>query len=222
MRKSNLKNISCPHCQQSMTIDSLIFINGGIESDLRTKLLNSTLFLHKCPHCQHEFVYENPFLYSDCKHKFVIYLRPGEIDAAADIADEISAVMRQHSLITHEDYHYRIVSDHLQLSEKLQLFEHGHDDRIMEICKFIYQGKIIKDHPDTIITNAFYLNDHDHELFLFISQQETFQVAFDQTLYDEIFEDFKGQIKQGSHFLQIDQQWVFNLIKTEFERRNRQ
>ena len=217
MSANRIINIECSYChhQQGSEIWDIININDNPE--LKEKVINGQIFLNTCENCKHQLVYDSPCLYLDPKHEYTIYLQPNYDPKSTKQYNDLMNMLKANSIDLNLDMRNRLVINNLRLIEKIQLFDHGYDDHIMEIYKYLHQGKIIKNYPQTKNIQAYYVVDQDLEFIIYVTDNDTYKIKLNKALYHDIYEDFKAKINNDNSFAKIDEDWVKELIKIEYD-----
>ena len=219
MSVNRVINIECSHCHHQQTVEIWDLINISDNHELKEKVLNGQIFLNTCDNCKHQLVYDYPCLYLDIEHNYTVYLQPAYDPKSAKQYSELMNMLKANFIDPDLDMRNRLVMNNLRLIEKIQLFDHGYDDHIMEIYKYLHQGKIIKEHPNTINIQAYYVVDGDSEFIIYVTDNDTYKIKLNKSLYHDIYDDFKGKINIDNNFVKIDEDWVKDLIKIEYDRK---
>ena len=112
---------------------------------MKEKVLNQSIFLYTCPSCGETFRLNYSTLYHQMEDLVMIYLVPeSEVKKTYEIFYEKNALADYRT----EKYLYRIVTSANQLVEKIQIFDAGKDDRVMELVKLLATDSILKNDPD--------------------------------------------------------------------------
>jgi hypothetical protein len=119
-------NVKCKLCgaEQQFPISSTVNVTQNPE--LKPKLLKGELTRFVCEKCGWSGELVHPLLYHDRAKKFMIWLWPeaGEPD---------SSTLPMEKLMN--EYQFRVVTSRNDLIEKILIFEHNMDDRIVELVK---------------------------------------------------------------------------------------
>ena len=121
----------CSKCGKEHTVKIYKSINVAQDPELKTKVLDGSLFLWECPDCGTSNLVAYDCLYHDPEEKIMVWMLPfGEPEGA-----EKTAIMNQARAMG--EYRLRIVKNAGDLMEKLIIFESGLDDRCMELVKYV-------------------------------------------------------------------------------------
>ena len=97
---------------------------------MKEKVLNQSIFLYTCPSCGETFRLNYPTLYHQMENLIMIYLvSESEVEKTYEMFYGENALFDFRT----EKYLARIVMSPNQLVEKIQIFDAGKDDRIMEL-----------------------------------------------------------------------------------------
>ena len=113
-----------------------------------------------------------------------------------------------------EKYLNRIVTSANQLVEKIQIFDAGKDDRIMELVKLLAADSILKNDPDKEFDELCFAVDNDGTNILVIINKGEITGAVD---IDNMYEfasshcdDFKDL--RDDEDIVINQEWILNKL----------
>lgn len=124
---SRITTYTCPYCGEKFETEIYETIDANQDEDLRDRCVSGDLFRVSCPHCKKEYMIQFPLLYTDQNHKFVLWLGEQEV---GDTLKQITAPLNQ------KGYRLRRTPTLAEFSEKIQIFEDGVDDRIVELAKY--------------------------------------------------------------------------------------
>ncbi len=208
----------CAACGEKHGIDVWNRINVGENPELKSKVKDGSLFIWECPHCGKANLVQGQTLYHDPSDHLMIWLMP---DGAIPEAQE-KALEAQFDKIsqTLDGYSLRRVTDVGTLIEKVNIFDAGLDDCVIEMCKYITkmemtekgEGKAIMDVPF-----KFYRTDgpdNDIELsYPLDGRMHGVRIGFN------VYEDCAGIIRRNPSvrpspgFSRIDPVWVARFFR---------
>ena len=120
-------NYRCPYCMREFTIMVYDSVNAETDPELRERAMSGDLFRHSCPHCKTDFMIQNPLVYSDPSRKFVIWLSNEEAnDSLYELAKPLAL----------QGYTLRRCATIQEFTEKIQIFEDGVSDIVVELAKY--------------------------------------------------------------------------------------
>lgn len=122
------KKVCCPHCAEEVPTGMWSSIHAESSPELRTQILEETLFDWRCPACGYEAQLVYPCLYHDKERRFLLYIAPGCEDSAQQV--DVEAEFPQLKSLRK-----RIVITPASLKEKILIFEADLDDRAVELVK---------------------------------------------------------------------------------------
>ena len=67
------KTVACPKCNKESDYLFWESLNGDLDPEAKTQLIDGTFFQFKCPHCGHECKVDYGMLYHDMAHQTMIY-----------------------------------------------------------------------------------------------------------------------------------------------------
>lgn len=209
---------ACAACGEKHGIDVWNRINVEENPELKGKVKDGSLFIWECPHCGKANLVQRQTLYHDPSDHLMIWLMPdGVIPEAQEKA--LEAQFDKISL-TLDGYSLRRVTDVGTLIEKVNIFDAGLDDCVIEMCKYITkmemtekgEGKVIMDVPF-----KFYRTDgpdNDIELsYPLDGRMHGVRIGFN------VYEDCAGiirrnpSVKPSTGFSRIDPLWVARFFR---------
>lgn len=127
MSESREVTYKCPYCGEEFTIEVWDSVNAQEDPDLRERCISGDLFRFTCPHCHKEFMVQFPLVYIDRDHKFVLWLSQNEAP------ESLRTVTKP---LADKGYRLRRTPTLEEFCEKIQIFEDGADDRMVELAKY--------------------------------------------------------------------------------------
>lgn len=133
---------ACPACGEKHGIEVWNRINVGENPELKAKVKDGSLFVWECPHCGKANLVQGQTLYHDPNERLMIWLMPdGILPEAQEKALEAQFEKISQTL---EGYTLRRVSDIGSLIEKVNIFDTGLDDCVIEMCKYITKMEMME------------------------------------------------------------------------------
>ena len=120
-------NYRCPYCGRDFSVTVYDSVNAQNDPELRERAMSGDLFRHSCPHCKTDFMIQNPLVYSDPERKFVIWLSNEEI------SEDLSRLAKP---LADQGYTLRRCATLQEFTEKIQIFEDGISDIVVELAKY--------------------------------------------------------------------------------------
>ncbi len=208
-------------CSSCGNIHEITFYNGintREEPELKDKVKDGSLFLWECPHCGKTNLVSGQVIYHDPDEKLMFWLLPpGSVpeDKVAIIENSLLEASQ-----TLEGYTFRRVDDAGSLIEKVNIFDSGLDDTVIEIVKYVTKMEMAQkggghDLSDTSF-KFFRIEGPDHELtFTYpeAGQMQGVQIGFN------VYEDCAGilrrnpSINPSGGFPRIDQAWISRFFR---------
>lgn len=127
MSTSHEVNYRCPYCGKEFEITVYDSVNAQNDPELRERAMSGDLFRHSCPHCKTDFMIQNPLVYTDSERKFVIWLSNEEI------SEDLSKLAKP---LSDQGYTLRRCGTLQEFTEKIQIFEDGISDIVVELAKY--------------------------------------------------------------------------------------
>lgn len=202
---SEIKYI-CPYCGREMTITIYQTVNADTDPDLREACMSGDIFRHSCPHCHTDFMVQNPLVYSDPSHKFVLYVSENPVSGIADFAGPL----------VRSGYRLRRCESVRAFTEKIQIFEDGMDDVAVELAKYDSFIEFIdnrKGRPEDV-TSVEYQRVFDGVMKINIRTDDkglTFHIPVGM-LEEEIEEDKERYEVNDEDFPCVNSDWIISLF----------
>lgn len=164
---------ACGSCGTKGSLDVYDIISADEQPEIRDKVLDGSLFEYVCPHCGAVTPVMYPLLYTDRPGKYMISLREeGKENFSQEIMDAMTC---------------RCVYDPSVLKEKILLFDHGMDDRALEILKILRSQQIHERNPEMEVEALFYYPvEGEDRLEVFSRGVSQGTVRMDNELYEGI------------------------------------
>lgn len=108
-------------------------MNAAEEPQARLKILDGSLMRWTCPSCGETVYMDYPLLYHDPARRFMIWLMP-----FSSYGPDIKEYGRKVSSLL-PDYRCRRVENILRLAEKIQIFEQGASDVVVELSEYVFR-----------------------------------------------------------------------------------
>ena len=211
MSKERRETVTCPECGNVQNFIVWQSLNGDLNPEAKQQLLDGTLFRFVCSKCGYTSHVDYNMLYHDMTHKAMIYYVKEEfveqtIDAMTDAENKMGVAM--------SGYRKRIVTDQNTLREKAIIFEHGLDDRVIEIIKFIYLANANENFPEAKIKTIYFLMvDDKYTLALIGDSQLSAEIS--NNMYDEVKAEFVERLETADDngFIAVDVRWAMDFLK---------
>ena len=211
MSKHHMEKITCPSCHHDGDFEVWDSINTVLDPEMKEKVLNQSIFLYTCPNCGETFRLNYPILYHQMEDIVMIYLvSESEVEKTYEIFYEKNALADFHT----EKYLYRIVTSANQLVEKIQIFDAGKDDRVMELVKLLVTDSLHENNPDKEFDELRFAVDDDGTNILIIINKGEITGAVD---IDNMYEfasshcnDFKDLCDDDE--IVINREWILNKL----------
>lgn len=194
MAKNDRIVVCCPICKHSRETEAVRTVDADRDGTVQKKLEDGSLFAFDCPDCGFSMRLSYSFLYQDTKIREYIYVseeKPGPDAASFDqICKNAMALTEGRT----EDALLRIVYSVRDLREKLALFEHGLDDRVVEICKGIALSQL----PATeeyYATDIRYRDIGGREVLAITMSDSTEQYVLDFAgMYEQMYAEYSSAL----------------------------
>lgn len=213
--KENIE-LNCPNCGKQQTVSIWKSINTSLNPEMKEAVRNKSAFKYTCPDCGYETILDYGFLYHQMRDKFMIhYVQTDESakEVQAIWSDEKSPMMH---IMRDQHYLMRIVRTQNELLEKIEIFDAGLDDRIIELCKIYvlvwYSEQNEEDWPDEVL---YFREDEENYVQLLSHGKFLGDVNIPESLYDKVKEDYQPFLAEiwNSGFF-VNQGWAIETTNT--------
>lgn len=192
--------MSCPNCGRETEFPVFPYINVEDEPRFKDGILSGRLFHFACRECAFETPVNYNMLYKDREKKLLVFLFPGEEDVPAELDEELQA---------YEDgWRMRMVRDARDLSETIEIRDHGRDDRVLSAMKILARILFAEKNPDTVLGTLYY----DGEADAFAGETEGGAIYF--PVRDDEYEIIATRVPpEPKKFLMVDETYGKSLLK---------
>lgn len=203
--------IRCSRCGAVLHGEEQPLLNTARDPELKARVKDGSLFVRECPYCGTRNLVAFETLYHDPSARLMIWLLPDGKEAPTGVAEAVKQL---------EGYTLRRVSDAGSLIEKVNIFDAGLDDRLIEMCKWVTKMEMAeKEHRDDILETPFKfwrLEGADHEIVLSFprdGQMQAVNIGFN------VYEDARGilsrnpSVKADAGFAQVDARWLAQFFR---------
>lgn len=215
--KTRLK-ATCSSCGQQQEITAYTGINVADNPELKAMVKDGSLFVWECPSCGKANLAAYQTLYHDPEEKLMIWMLPEGILPE----DQVEAIGKQMetSADLPEGYVFRRTLDIGSLIEKVNIFDAGLDDRVIEMCKYVTRMEMMEkgvyqDIPETSL--KFYKMDGpDNELeFSYPKDGKMLGIRTGFNIYGDCAGILRRNpsIKASGGFPVVDQAWVARFFR---------
>lgn len=123
---------ACSNCGEENILSAYHSINVAEDPELKNGVKDGSLFMWECPHCGARNLLRTEVLYHDPDRKLMVWLLPEGgrgVDSLGDRLEKIADSLSGYTL--------RRTDDVGSLIEKVNIFDAGLDDMVVEVCKYV-------------------------------------------------------------------------------------
>lgn len=213
MSKHNTEEITCPSCHHKGSFEIWSSINTVLNPELKEKVLSQELFKYTCPNCGESFPLYYSTLYHQMDDRIMIYLvSESEVEKTYELFRGEHPLTDFHA----EKYLNRIVTSANQLVEKIQIFDAGKDDRIVELIKLIVTDYLHSNCPDQKFDDLLFATETDGKNILVILSDGEITSAVDiDNLYEKVASDCDDFTDIRDDDIIINRDWILNKLNEE-------
>ena len=210
MSKHHIEKVTCPSCHHEGEFELWDSINTVLDPEMKEKVLNQSIFLYACPNCGETFRLNYPTLYHQMEDLIMIYLvSESEVEKTYEMFYGENALFDSRT----KKYLARIVTSPNQLVEKIQIFDAGKDDRIMELVKLLAADSILKNDPDKEFDELRFAVDDGTYILVIINKGEITGAVDIDNMYEfasSHCNDFKDL--RDDEDIVINREWILNKL----------
>ncbi len=224
MSSWNEETVTCPECGSEYSFRIWRSINTSLNPEAKSAVRDMSLFTFVCPTCGKKTIVTYDILYHQMEDRMMIQVAHTD-DAAENVLSWFSETGTNdpHELVKEfrqNDYLLRIVRSVGGLLEKLQIFDAGLDDRIVEILKVYVLVMYWKDAPDENV-DLFFSAEADGKWFIHILKDgtEVGHTPVTDELYHNVRNDYAlrlPRIREDDPV--IDREWAFRIMGLSTEK----
>ena len=205
---------NCIHCGHAQAVDTFLSVNVAEDPDLKERVRDGSLFLWECEACGRSNLIRSNCLYHDPARRLMIWLLEGGAVDEAKLAATAGEL---------DGYTLRRVGDVGSLIEKVNLFDAGLEDTVMEMCKWVSRQELadsMKERRREILAapfKFFRMEGADNELILSFpldGKMMSVRVGF------HVYEDCRGILQRNADvlahltgFARVDADWIASLMR---------
>lgn len=206
---------TCSRCGKPNPVPLVEGVDVSKEPELRSQVLNASIFRYQCASCRTINWISYPFLYHDPSRRFMVQLvDPRETGdpflKAFSSGNETDEALKGVVADMKNRYNLRTVHTPNELMEKIQIFEAGFDDRLLEI----YKHEIIAGEQTRRIIALWFHTAKETGPFFYVEDPEGIHegIAIKRVRYEALQEEYKDLDQDRSETL-IDQAWAIRHTK---------
>lgn len=216
-----MKSIIQAHCSSCGLEHEVPFysgINVGQDPSLKSKVKDGSLFMWECPHCGAANLAAGQTIYHDPENRLMIWLLPQGI-LPEERVKALEAQLEASSDAL-EGYVLRRVEDVGSLIEKVNIFDAGLEDTVIEMCKYVSKMELAEKEEEKDILETpfkfFRIDGPDHDLeFSYPKEGRMHGVRIGFNVYEDCAGILRRNpsVKPSGGFARVDQSWIARFFK---------
>lgn len=205
--------LTCPNCFQ--TEEKVIYQRLVVEElpKLKNKVMDGSLFAHKCKYCKHTYAtpYSNMYISKKLKLVIICAVTKQEYETTIKLANS-GSIHRQMMNSINEVGSIRIVKNPIELAEKVAIFESHYDDRLMEVLKYDLMESL-KDHHENVEA-LFYKKNQKGGMFAVVrSNGKVSAIEFQNRWYQDVARRYTSFLKDSKKQFIVDRTFAEQFLK---------
>lgn len=213
---------TCTKCRHTQKVNLLPYINFSKNLEYYALVKDLSIFKVVCEKCGNKELINFDTLIVDEVHKYFLYYLTDK-DMYNRFKHQITyfvetSLNKDGKYNLEDEYKTRLVFSHNDLIEKMQIFEIGLDDRVIEIIKCgLFEKDIIdKSLYDSVFFDG--MNNADLQFVIFNSKtavQEPQKIVINFNFYNKVVDEINHfeKVLQKEYFEVIDSNWVLSKFK---------
>ncbi|MCR4951388.1 MAG: CpXC domain-containing protein [Solobacterium sp.] len=172
---------TCPHCGSRQFFDAVKEVDLHEDPEFRDRIMSGMVFMRRCASCGRDARLLHELRVTDSAKHYLVQLAPKEH------FDQLTAEFRQLAVSEAGHEVFRMTDFLNSFKEKINIFEAGRDDRLIEIAKQLLTAYAAKNYPQLEIDYIHYLNDpvHGGEVWILLTKQGIMKAGFDMKMYHD-------------------------------------
>ena len=224
MAKTIMRDMTCPACGKGNAVKVYVGINTAENPELKASVKDGSLFVWECLHCGKRNLTRAQTLYHDPEQRLMVWLLPdgllsAEREASVTATLEKKFADPESGLV---DYTLRRVGSVGDLIEKVNLYDAGLDDVVMEMAKWVTRNEMAdkdKANAEEILRAPlrFYrIDGADNEIQLSFPLNGAMQIV---NIGFNVYEDCRGIVQRNPSmkpqpgFVRVDADWIASFIR---------
>lgn len=218
MSMHEMIDVTCPVCNKNSNFRIWKSINTTLNPEMKEKVMNREAFTFTCPNCGEMTNVVYGTLYHQMEDHIMIHFADSDENEKEILEmlnrqgdSEIDNLMRG---MMNDNYLIRIVRSQNSLREKIQIFDAGLDDRVIEIAKVFVWVMYRDKNPDSKEVELFYLRDGDENTLVILDGgQQVASAPITDEFYDSLFKEYninKDDLRKSEPI--IDFNWAWNAV----------
>ena len=213
------QSIKCPKCREENEFTIWRSINTMLDPECKEKVRTRDLFQFVCPDCGNKAEVDYGFLYHQMEDEYMIYYVGDEDTKQAK--ESFDSTRNNEPLSVFADHYiYRIVTSKQQLLDKLNIFDRGYDDRIVEIMKLLILLQHYEQNDLQNVDEMFYHRNKDGSdgFVLFSERNYVCDISVSNKLYQVLAEHYQPILGENNatEYI-IDQEWAKSVLHLNAE-----
>ena len=206
---SEMIEVECPNCGEKINVNMEEFVDVTENPEYKAAIIEGDFFMRECPGCGQNIMVEYPVMYMDPSRKLNIYMAPDHED---DMLEHMNS-LEIHEPEIDEEAIFRLTSSGIQLMEKILIAEHGRDDRLIELYKFVLWDNVKEEWPELEYGDLLYMFDEDGEyLVIWTSEneaEEKLTIPIEEELYDDLKSNYMEMLAiPPNEYAEVDLNWI--------------
>lgn len=220
------RNIRCPYCGHTNKLNYYILVSTYDHPEYDDKVLDFRTEEYFCDYCgkRYSLVNEN-LLYFNRDIGLICYIKPSSMSfsEARDYIQYFRPMSGSSNIynkrVMLSDYrrdgmNLRVVTSPLELREKILIYRHGLDDKVMEIFKYEQKSvrNMVNSHKsgnNEISAMSFNGIINGNKLSMLINVNGSWdKIAIDAFMYNKVVRDNQGKLSGHDDLCCVDEAWV--------------
>lgn len=221
MSEKQTVQIKCPGCGKEGDYEMWINISTKDDPELVELVRNGKLFIHTCPHCNVKTSIDHGYVLHMVEDRIVYYYAESE-ERFRDVIrmltkPETEKEKATAQFLANNDYIIRLLTDRVDVQEKLNIYDAGMDDRAIELIKVIAASDLGRKQPDLKYDKVlFSAPENDLKRINFFHEKKLVcSAGIPEELYRKVVKDFMVNLPglREDHNIRVNAQWAVSVMK---------
>ena len=221
MSKKEKITITCPKCKNEHPFIIWSSINTTLDPEMKAAVKDKSAFLFTCPDCGEKTYVDYGTLYHQMEDRIMIHYAQSD-----ESAEEVLRLLNEDGPngifkdMRADNYLIRIARSQNELREKIEIFDAGLDDRIVELVKLLVLVKYQEANPGHDEIALYYRKNEGKDIIEIYADGE-YSALFEipEDLYEKFMKDYSKvlpDMRKDEPY--IDREWAIEHLGAAKER----
>ena len=198
--------VRCPYCGRIQKVTRWRLVNLETEPLAKLRAMKGTLLSAPCEKCGETLHFRYGVIVYDPAHRAMVYLCPEEEEQDSQTLS---------ALPPEQGYKLRLVYTEEELAEKLQIFDAGLEDTVIELVKVFYFMQFHQGNPEETVVQAIFSAQGEPCIQLRCKSGKSFALPLKMDYYKKVQAQYQERIwrRSGPGMQRIDAAWTSGVLE---------